>query len=75
MLSNIWTRYAVGLCSANIWKKASNTPELIRRQNFFHTLFQLPNSVGNPTPSDIPDCEEVHRFQKLAVVTPLVSTA
>ena len=38
---------AVWLHSASSWKKASNTPERLSRQNRFQMLFQLPNSAGN----------------------------
>ena len=46
VLSNIWTRCAVGLASASISKKASNTPDRLSRENRFQTLFQLPKSFG-----------------------------
>ena len=46
MESNICTKCAVGLCSASIWKKASNVPAWLSRENLFHTLFHLPNSAG-----------------------------
>jgi len=48
VLSKSWTKCAVCLHSASNWKKASNTPERLSRQNRFHTLFQLPNSLGSP---------------------------
>jgi hypothetical protein len=47
VLSNSWTRCAVWLHSASSWKNASNTPERLSRQNRFHTLFHLPNSLGS----------------------------
>ena len=47
VLSNICTRCAVLLVSAKSWENASNTPERLRRQNRFHTLFQLPYSPGS----------------------------
>jgi hypothetical protein len=47
VLSKNWTRCAVWLHSASNWKKASNTPERLSRQNRFHTLFQLPYSRGS----------------------------
>ena len=47
VLSKHWTRCAVWLHSASIWKNASNTPERLSRQNRFQTLFQLPYSLGN----------------------------
>jgi len=47
VLSKNWTKCAVWLHSASNWKNASNTPERLRRQNRFHTLFQLPNSRGS----------------------------
>jgi hypothetical protein len=47
VLSNICARCAVLLPSARSWKKASNTPERLSRQNRFQTLFQLPYSAGN----------------------------
>lgn len=46
VLSKSWTKCAVWLHSASNWKKASNTPERLSRQNRFHTLFHLPNSLG-----------------------------
>ena len=42
VLSKNWTKCAVWLHSASIWKNASNTPERLSRQNRFHTLFHLP---------------------------------
>jgi hypothetical protein len=47
VLSKNWTKCAVWLRSANNWKKASNTPERLSRQNRFHMLFHLPNSLGS----------------------------
>ena len=47
VLSKNWTMCAVWLHSASNWKNASNTPERLSRQNRFHTLFQLPNSLGS----------------------------
>jgi hypothetical protein len=47
VLSKSWTKCAVWLHSASNWKKASNTPERLSRQNRFHTLFHLPNSAGS----------------------------
>ncbi len=47
VLSKNWIRCAVSLHSASIWKNASNTPDRLRRQNRFHTLFQLPYTLGN----------------------------
>jgi hypothetical protein len=47
VLSKNWTRCAVWLHSASIWKNASNTPERLSRQNRFQTLFHLPNSLGS----------------------------
>jgi hypothetical protein len=47
VLSKSWTKCAVWLHSASSWKNASNTPERLSRQNRFHTLFQLPNSLGS----------------------------
>jgi hypothetical protein len=47
VLSKNWIRCAVSLHSASIWKNASNTPVRLRRQNRFHTLFQLPYTLGN----------------------------
>ncbi len=47
VLSKNWTRCAVWLLSASNWKNASNTPDRLSRQNRFHTLFQLPNSLGS----------------------------
>ena len=46
VLSNICTRYAVGLRSASAWKNASNTPARLSRQNRFQTEFQWPHSAG-----------------------------
>ena len=46
VLSNICTRCAVLLVSANSWWNASKTPERLSRQNRFQTLFHLPNSAG-----------------------------
>jgi hypothetical protein len=47
VLSKHWTKCAVWLHSASIWKNASNTPERLSRQNRFHTLFHLPYSLGS----------------------------
>src|SRR6185295_7930839 len=47
VLSNNCTRCSVWLHPASNWKKASNTPERLSRQNRFHTLFHLPNSAGS----------------------------
>jgi len=47
VLSKNWTKCAVWLHSASSWKNASNTPERLSRQNRFHTLFHLPNSLGS----------------------------
>ena len=47
VLSKNWTKCAVWLHSASNWKNASNTPDRLSRQNRFHTLFQLPNSLGS----------------------------
>jgi hypothetical protein len=46
VLSKNCTKCAVWLPSASNWKKASNTPDRLSRQNRFHMLFQLPNSLG-----------------------------
>ena len=45
--SNICTSLAVLLKPASASKKASNTPDRRKRQNRFHTLFQLPNRSGS----------------------------
>ena len=42
VLSNICTRCAVFESAASSAKKASNTPDRLRRENRFHTEFQLP---------------------------------
>jgi len=47
MPSNICTRCAVWLSPTSIWKKASNTPVRLSRQNRFQTLFQRPYSAGS----------------------------
>ena len=47
VLSKNWTKCAVWLHAASSWKNASNTPERLSRQNRFHTLFHLPNSLGS----------------------------
>jgi hypothetical protein len=47
VLSKNWTKCAVWLHSASIWKNASNAPERLSPQNRFHTLFHLPNSLGS----------------------------
>src|ERR1700756_684445 len=46
-LSKNCTRCAVSLHAVSNWKKASNTPDRLSRQNRFQTLFQLPNRSGN----------------------------
>jgi hypothetical protein len=46
VLSKNCSKCAVWLPSASNWKKASNTPDRLSRQNRFHMLFQLPNSLG-----------------------------
>jgi hypothetical protein len=47
VLSKNWTKCAVSLRSASIWKNASKTPDRLSRQNRFQTLFQFPYSSGN----------------------------
>jgi hypothetical protein len=47
VLSKNWMRCAVSLHSTRAWKNASNTPDLLRRQKRFQTLFHLPYSLGN----------------------------
>jgi len=47
VLSNIWTRCAVGLNWAKASRNASNTPVWLSRQKRFQTLFQGPYSAGN----------------------------
>lgn len=41
--SNIWIRWADALISANVSKKASNTPALLSRSKRFHTKFHWPS--------------------------------
>ena len=38
--SNIWIKWADALISANVSKKASNTPALLSRSKRLHTEFQ-----------------------------------
>jgi hypothetical protein len=45
--SNICTRWALPLRPARASKKASNTPDRLKRQKRFQTLFQFPNSAGS----------------------------
>lgn len=47
VLSNICTKCAVELRPTSAWKKASNTPDWLRRQNRFQTEFQGPYSAGS----------------------------
>ena len=47
VLSKNCTKCAVSLHTASNWKKASNTPDRLSRQNRFQMLFQLPNRSGS----------------------------
>ena len=45
--SNIWIKWADALISANVSKKASNTPALLSRSKRLHTEFQWPKRSGS----------------------------
>ena len=76
VLSNICTRCAVGLCSASIWKKASNTPALLSRQNRFHydcSTCRTP-SAARVQVTFVDRLKLVKRLKKEPIVAPLVAS-